>query len=89
MQVMLGTMTGVAIVLLGVALFPLPIPLGLVFIALGFVIILTVNPAVAAFVRARRARSPKFDLWVGKVERVLPERTRRLIRKDEPDADAA
>ncbi len=83
MRIMLGTLSGFAILLLGLALLPLPIPFGLILIAIGMIILLTVNPAVAAAVRNMRRRSPKFDAAFGKLERFMPQATRKRIQNDD------
>lgn len=86
MVVMLGTLAGLVIVLLGLAIFPLPIPLGAILVFIGLVILVTVNPAVATLVKRMRRRSKKFDAFLRRTEKALPQSVRDKLH-DDPSLD--
>ena len=67
--------------LAGLATLWLPIPTGLLLIALGVALLLLVSPQVVAWLRWLRRRSPGLDTWLERAEPFLPGRLRRALAR--------
>ncbi len=76
---------GVLLILAGLPLFWTPIPVGLIMIAAGLALLISNSDAAREFVRARRARHPRFDAWVIKAERVVPHPFDRILKRTDVD----
>ncbi|MEE2691607.1 MAG: hypothetical protein VX640_08715 [Pseudomonadota bacterium] len=71
----------VLLVLAGLVLTPSPIPFGFVFIILGLVLLALVAPSAIRFLR----RMKWFDRLMHGIEKLLPERLARQLRKSDVD----
>ena len=85
----IGTILGVALILLGLPLFASPIPLGIVVVPLGLVVLVASSPWARRRIRAARERHERLDRFVGKAEAKLPGRAARTLERTDPDADVA
>jgi len=80
---------GLLLILAGLPLFWTPIPIGLIMIAAGLALLISNSDAAREFVRARRARHPRFNAWVIKAEGVVPHPFDRILKRtdvDQPDS---
>lgn len=80
----------VAIVLIAVGLvvLPLPIPFGLIMIAAGLGILITVNDNVAHTCRKVRLRHVLIDRFLVSAEHRLPDSLATVIRRSSPHGQA-
>ena len=69
----LGTLAGLALLVIGVPLMVSPIPLGLPLIFVAVVILVASNPLAASLLKAARKRYPWLNRFLRKAEDVLPE----------------
>lgn len=72
------------LIMVGVVLAPSPVPLGLIFIALGFLLLTASAPA---FVRWLRGRWRWLDQRLIDMEKVLPDWLARQLRKSHPKTE--
>lgn len=84
LRLLLGA-TGLVFVLVGLVLWPLPIPFGLLLVLVGLMMLIPVSPATADAVKALRRRAPALDRWLKQLARRLPAPYRRILRKTEPE----
>lgn len=77
-------LTGTMLVLFGVVLFPMPIPLGLILIALGLALLAPYFPPIQALVRSIRRKSPKVDEWMIRFKERCPRVIQITIEKTNP-----
>ncbi len=82
---MLGILLGITLIGVGVPLFFLPIPLGIFSIALGILVLMISSASFAAWVRRRRARNPKFNRRLEKIEAGLPRLLAGILAASRPD----
>lgn len=75
---------GFFLVLSGMVVFPLPIPFGLLMIAIGLVLLLTNSNWAPAMVRRARSRWPKLDGWLRQAGRKLPRSMFRILAATDP-----
>jgi len=68
----------------GLVLFPLPIPLGWLFVLTGVALLVPYNPATQQAVRSLRRRWPAFDRGVLRFREKAPSFIRRAIEKTNP-----
>ncbi|MCR9127962.1 MAG: hypothetical protein NXI12_00425 [Alphaproteobacteria bacterium] len=80
---------GVLLILAGLPLFWTPIPVGLIMIAAGLALLISNSDAAREFVRARRARHPRFNAWVIKAEGVVPHPFDRILKRTDVDRSVA
>lgn len=83
----IATIVAIALILVGIVTFPMPIPLGAVFILLGLGLLVTTNAAFALWLRNFRERHPDMEDKIRKAERWLPGPLRLPIDKTRPDSD--
>lgn len=79
MKLVLGSLIGMVLVLLGLVVLPLPIPFGAVMIVGGLALMVWANPWIARWIRRWRRNSTRFDAAIGKVARFLPKWLQRRL----------
>ena len=72
---------GGLLIAIGLPLFWTPLPVGLVLIAIGGALILSNSDRARDWVRARRARHPRFHGLMIKAERVTPHPFDRILKE--------
>ena len=82
-RTVLGTL-GLLLFLSGMVVFPLPIPFGLLMMAVGLVLLLTNSNWAPELVRRARCRWPKFDEWLRQSGRKLPRSMFRVLAATDP-----
>lgn len=82
------TLLGVLCLLAGLALSWTPAPLGIVLMPLGAAMIVATSGRARKWLQRRRARHPKLDRSLNTMERKVPERVARPLRKTHPGRDA-
>lgn len=80
------TFVGVVLILYGIVAAISPLPLGVVLIAVGFIMIAGANPAARPLIRGMRRRFRWFDKLVRLAAHRSPPRFHEVIRETEPDA---
>lgn len=75
---------GSVLLLCGMVVLPLPIPLGLIMIALGLAMLAPYFPPVQALVRWLRRKSPKLDAAMLKFKHKCPRVVQTTIEKTNP-----
>ena len=78
------TFVGVILILYGIIAAISPLPLGVVLIAVGFIMIAGANPAARPLIRGMRRRSRWFDKLVRLAAHRSPPRFKEVIRETEP-----
>lgn len=73
----------VVMIIAGLVLMPSPIPFGIVFVSLGFILLALVAPSAIRFMRRWRP----FDRLMHWLERHLPEWLAEKLRKTDIDHD--
>ena len=68
-------------ILAGLATLWLPIPTGLILLALGLALLLMVSRQVAGWLARLRRRYPDLDRWLQRAEPYLPARLRRALAR--------
>ncbi|NRA29339.1 MAG: hypothetical protein HRU11_03680 [Parvularculaceae bacterium] len=81
---LLHKITGSVLVLFGLVLFPMPIPVGLVMIAVGLLLLAPYFKPVQIVVRSLRRRSDKVDSALLKIKPKCPRVIRKAIEKTAP-----
>lgn len=76
--------SGSMLVVVGMIVLPMPIPLGLIMIALGLALLAPYFVPVRRFVRSMRGRYPKFDDAMRKFKHRVPPVIRATIEKTCP-----
>lgn len=75
---------GVVLVLLGLVVFPMPIPLGAIMIVCGLVLLESASATVAHCLRTFRRRHPSANQMIQTVEDRLPESWKKAFRRSDP-----
>ncbi|WP_031549382.1 PGPGW domain-containing protein [Parvularcula oceani] len=75
---------GSVMLLFGVVLFPLPIPFGLILIALGLAFLAPYVAPARAVIRALRSRAPLLDRAMAKYAHRCPSVVRTAIERTAP-----
>jgi len=81
---LLHKITGSVLVLFGLVLFPMPIPVGLVMIAVGLLLLAPYFRPVQIMVRSLRRRSDKVNSALLKIKEKCPPVIRSAIEKTAP-----
>lgn len=84
-KTVLYDLIGILVIGLGFVILPLPLPFGIILIALGMLILSVENRSVRHAVRSLRIRSPKLDRALKQVQRKSPSFLRKLIAHTEPE----
>lgn len=69
----------------GIVLFPLPIPLGIPFIAIGFSLLLANSTHFTAFLQGVRKKFPKFNASLTKMTSKMPGPIQKQLSKTDPN----
>ncbi|MEM1370721.1 MAG: hypothetical protein AAGG72_00690 [Pseudomonadota bacterium] len=72
------------IIIVGLILFPLPIPFGAPLMAIGLILLISVSKPVAKALRRLRSRTPWLDNVIRKGEGLLPKGMRRILMPTDP-----
>lgn len=75
---------GVIFLIIGIITFPLPIPVGAIFIIISLLFLISSSPKVAKKIKEFRQKHPDVDKKVQKVEEWLPLSAQREIDKTDP-----
>ena len=76
--------TGLALVLVGLVVFPMPIPLGAIMIVTGLVLLVSSSAVIARALRSFRQHHRGANRVIQAVEDRLPERWRNALRRSDP-----
>jgi hypothetical protein len=74
----------VMLIAVGMVVFPLPIPIGLLMIVTGLAILISSSRTVARHVREYRRRNTSVDTWLRKAEPRIPSLFRPPLRMTDP-----
>ena len=77
----------VILILAGLAVVPLPVPLGALMLALGLTILIGNSRAFTAFVRGRRRRHASLHRALQALERSTPRSIRTVLERSDPHTD--
>ena len=80
--------TGTTLVIAGLIVLPLPIPLGLIMLTIGFALLAPYIPAVQRLIRHMRTRWPNLDETLKRYRHRFPPVIKRTIDKTHPTAPA-
>lgn len=75
---------GAALVLIGLVVFPMPIPLGAIMIVCGLVLLVSVSTTVAGRLRSFRKRHHGVNQAIHAVEDRLPESWKKALQRSDP-----
>lgn len=76
--------TGAILVLVGLVVFPMPIPLGAIMIVTGLVLLVSSSATIARYLRSFRQRNRAANNVIQAVENRLPERWRKALQRSDP-----
>ncbi|RMF17284.1 MAG: hypothetical protein D6757_01470 [Alphaproteobacteria bacterium] len=74
----------VALLLVGLVLWVLPIPFGIFVVAIAGLLLVATTPALQRLLARLRARSPRLDRGLQRLAPRLPQPWRRILRSTEP-----
>ncbi len=74
----------VALLLVGLVLWVLPIPFGVFVVAIALLLLVATTPALQRRVARLRGRSPRLDRSLDRFAARLPQPWRRILRSTEP-----
>lgn len=80
----LVTVFAVMLILVGFIITPTPLPIGLLFIALGFLLLATVAPEAVRWIRRRW---PWLERQLDKAQEKAPEPIAKILRRSDPPHD--
>lgn len=75
---------GICVLLVGLVLFPLPIPFGFMLIVIGVALLIYASDAVADTLRGYRSRHPRLNQRILHLGQRMPASIRRLFERTEP-----
>lgn len=75
---------GAALILVGLIVFPMPIPLGAIMIACGLVLLLSSSATAARLLKSFRKRHRGANQVIETVEERLPETWKKVLRRSDP-----
>ena len=75
---------GVALVLVGLVVFPMPIPLGAIMIVCGLVLLVSASATIAERLRSFRRLHRGADKFIRTVEGNLPEQWKKALKRSDP-----
>lgn len=81
---LVSIVAGVALVLVGLVVFPMPIPLGAIMIVCGLVLLVSASATLAHCLRTFRRRYRGVNQVIQKVEDRLPESWKKALRRSDP-----
>ena len=83
----IASMIAVVLILVGIATFFLPIPIGAILILIGLALLIGSNAAFALWLRGLRQRHPDMDSRIRRAEKWLPGPLRAPLDKTRPEDD--
>ncbi|MEM9839825.1 MAG: hypothetical protein AAF830_11840 [Pseudomonadota bacterium] len=84
-----GSLLGLAMIIVGLPLMVSPIPFGVILITLGVIILVGANPLAARLLKTLRQKYPWLNRFFSTAEDVLPEELAEPLRKtDDQDKPA-
>ena len=81
---LVSIVAGVALVLVGLVIFPMPIPLGAIMIVCGLVLLVSASATLAHCLRTFRRRHRGANQVIQTVEDRLPESWKKALRRSDP-----
>jgi hypothetical protein len=81
---LISIVAGIALIVFGLIVLPMPVPLGAIMIVMGLVLLVSSSTTVAGLVKSFRARYRSANLVIQKVEDHLPERWRKALQRSDP-----
>jgi hypothetical protein len=81
---LISIVAGITLIVVGLIVFPMPIPLGAIMIVTGLVLAVSASSTVAGMVRSFRTRYRGANLVIQKIENQLPERWRKALQRSDP-----
>ena len=75
---------GAALILVGLIVFPMPIPLGAIMIACGLVLVLSSSATASRLLKSFRRRHRGANQVIETVEERLPETWKKVLRRSDP-----
>ena len=75
---------GAALILVGLIVFPMPIPLGAIMIACGLVLVLSSSATASRLLKSFRRRHRGANQVIETVEQRLPEKWKKVLRRSDP-----
>lgn len=78
-------LVGIICVALGFITLPLPLPFGLILIALGALILSVENRSIRKALQSLRVRAPKLDQALKQVQKKSPSFIQEIIKHTEPE----
>lgn len=78
-------LSAVALIILGVVTFPLPLPVGALLVAIGLALLISTNKTLARWVKVKRITIPSLNYRFAWMEKKLPRFFSKAIRKTAPD----
>lgn len=85
MKSLLYVAVAIVLILVGLVMFPLPIPLGAPMVALGIVILITHSRNSARFMTMLRVSYPRFNGVIKMLENKAPRTISRSLRRTRPE----
>ncbi len=76
--------SGIALLLSGLVVFPLPIPFGLLMIATGLVLLIGNSESASGVLQRARRRWRLLNHWLRRAGAVLPRRMHRILAATDP-----
>lgn len=81
---MFSIVAGVVLVLVGLVVFPMPIPLGAIMIVCGLVLLVSASATAAHCLKTLRPRHQGANQMIQTVEDRLPESWKKAFRRSDP-----
>ena len=75
---------GVVLVLVGLVVFPMPVPLGAIMIVCGFALLVSASATVARCLRTLRRHHPGANRAIQTVENRLPISWKKAFQRSDP-----
>jgi len=76
---------GMILVIIGLLTFPLPIPVGAIFLIVGLVVLVSSSYTAVLIVRRFRGDHRKMDAWLRQWEKKSPKFVQKMLRRTDPD----
>lgn len=84
MMKIITILAAVCLIIVGLVVFPMPIPLGALMIVVGIVLLLSASVTAVNVVRRFRRRHPKADRVMREAEDRLPKSWKRILKRSDP-----
>ena len=76
---------GIVMILVGLVLFPLPLPLGWIFLIIGTVLVVSTNKTAKKLLKKARRKWSWLDKIFEKTGKIIPKRFRKEIEETDPN----